>query len=190
MPEAVLYPTTRLDRGDSATPLQTTLVSSAVSVPTTQVWPFRVGAGVINTRSIAVGGPFQGPAILGDLSLSWGTAATTNVSFALYWSVDGSGAGVNLPASTRPSGTPVFSPIGFQTAAAANTEEFKEFFDQSQAGFTNALPLTTRLRYYIPQGGAFFLKAMVRNGAAGTFDCKGIVTVIENVSAEQAESFF
>jgi len=186
VPASPAYPATRPDRAEAAQPIS---APNPTYQPQTRAWPFRVGATVVNTRSIAVGGPFQGPAIIKAASWSWGSAATADANFSLYYSDDGSGAGTNLPATTRPSGTPIFEPIAHQTPSVADGDELREHFDQTQAGFTNAQPLQHVLNYYVPRAGQFFLKAMVRNGAVGTFDMKGIISIVENVPPELAANF-
>jgi hypothetical protein len=179
------FPRIRLDRAEGG---QSVAAPSGPGV-STRMWPFRIGASVANARTMVVSPPFTGPAIITNLSFAWGTAATTGVSFALYWGEDGSGQGQNLASAFRPSGTPIFEPNGFLTPAIANTEELREFFDQTQAGFVTPVPLSSDVRYYIPLAGQFFLKAMVRNGAAGTFDMKGIVSMIVGVPPDQIANF-
>jgi hypothetical protein len=170
------------DPGAVASPL-------AASNPTTKVWPFRIGATVVNTRTIAVGGPFQGPALIQWGTFAWGSAAVTGAGFALFWSEDGSGSGTNLSPGTRPSGTPIFEPIAHQTPTVVDTDEIREHFDQTAAGFTNAQPVPHLFNYYVTRPGAFFLKATIRNGSAGTFDMKGIISLIENVTPDQLARF-
>jgi len=185
VPVETAYPTGRLDRAE---PL-IALGAPAGVPPTFREWPFRIGASVANARTMVVSPAFVGPALIHHIDMSWGTAATTGVTFALYWSNDPSGQGQNLASTFRPSGTPILDPISHLTPAVADTDEIREHFDQTQAGVVTPIFVPSRFRYYVPRAGQFFLKAMVRNGAAGTFDMKGWIGLLENVTPEVAGNF-
>lgn len=159
------------------------------NAPNPKLWAYRIGASVVNTKTIIVSPAFQGPAIIAEWSPTISQAATTNATLGLYWSDDNSQQGVNQAPGTRISGTPILENITYLTPQKAFAVEDLGVIDMTDLGGNVAQNPQIRLYKFIPRVGAFFLKVALRNGAAGTHDSKGTVVVYENATADMLANF-
>lgn len=187
MPATHAFPSVRNNRGEAALPAAQ--IGNAQPL-LRKTWAYRIGVSVVNTKTIIVSPPFQGPAVITEWAPTISQAATVNAVMGLWWSDDNSQQGVNQAPTLRISGTPILENITYLTPQKAFAVEDLNVLDMTDLGGAVAQNPQMRINYYVARQGAFFLKIHLRNGAAGVHDSKGSVTLAENVSPEQAASFF
>jgi len=182
----IVYPSTRPDRGDPVTNVSAP-PSGGISLPRARLWPWLLGCTGPNQRTTVISGPFQTPCIVWEIVSNWPQAPSGAGGLSLFYSTENSGEQTNGPA-TKPSGTPIFEPTSFRSAAVTEVDTAAEHLVMIGEGGTVTLPFRFELKYLIDVSGPVFLKLSLQAGA-GEVRIRGGITVFEGASAEQLLNF-
>jgi hypothetical protein len=184
---ATTFPAARLDRSESAQPLD---ASSSIGTPTssaprTRIMPFafRETSGLC----VVVSELMSGPAIIDMIAFQHDQAGGGRFpTFAIYKSLDGSGAGNDLPITTIPSGTRLFDNLQRQREdgfPAADNLGIPSFTLASTAGWW-IWPLGILVTD--PQ---FFVKLRCNENDAAVYAMQGYLRVVEGISDAVIRNF-
>jgi len=186
MPQAIVYPGTRPDRVEASTPVAA-IGGTSVSLPRARLFPWLVGCTGPNQRTTVVSGPFQTPCVIWEIISNWPQAPSGAGGLSVFYSTDSAGAQTNGPAA-KPSGTPLFEPTAFRSAAVSEVDTSAEHLVLIGEGGTVTLPFRFELKRLIDQPGPIFLKVSIQAGA-GEVRIRGGITVFEGDSVEQLANF-
>lgn len=179
----------RLDRGDASVTVQGAMSgASGGTVPRTRIWSWYMDVAQ-NQRTIRVSPPFNGPAMI--LEMTWRYWSANNArNWALFWSNDDGGTlTAGLP-TIRPSGTPIFETRTFSSAVAAvDADEISETIEQVSNAADPVQGPVMRPRFIVPTLDRFFLKVTAGGGTGGGGTFRGVITVVEASSFEQLANF-
>lgn len=180
------WPGPRLDRAEGV-PSTTTQAQAPTTgpVPRTRIWPFAIRE--VSGVAVVVSEPFTGPAIVEELVFHLDTSfLSPGVTFAIYKSLDGSGAGNNFPVVTQPSGTRLLDNLSNQRDDGTQFTDnlgIPSISQSSTAGYSR-WPVKI-----LVTDTTFFLKLRLAanniNGAGYT----GYVRIIEGVSPDALANF-
>jgi len=184
MPELILYPTSRPDRGE---PLQSqSALGSAIQLPRARIWPWLLGTSGA-ARTTVVSQAFNTPCVIFELISNWPQLGSGGGGLSLLYSTDNAGE-VTAGAVVKPSGTPVFEPIDFRSNVVTEADEIPEHIPMVGEGGTVTLPFRLTPKFLIEVAGPIFLKLSLRS-SAGEVRVRGIITVFEGTSLEQLANF-
>lgn len=188
-PAAIVYPGIRLDRAEPMVSLGAESSGNVGTMPRARPWGFVIEANA-QTRTVAVSGPFSGPALILEILYRNIGQGTNLGGFGLFWDTSDGGAKNSSADVTAPPGTRVFAPSSVTVTSVANNENIPETIPSIAPGTDTIFPTVIRPRYVINVTGQFFLKVTIKGGNAGTLHTRGVITVVEAASVEELRTFW